>query len=208
MKIRLLRFDRNLKFSLLGRQNLNFRRGFTLFELLIVILLMATVGGISTVILVSALRGSDRVNTISEVRSNGNYAITQIAKMIRFAKDIEGVSALASPPPNPSGWDTCDNTGNPKKHIKISSFDNGTTIFSCMNEIDKPNNGEISSNSASLINLSKVKVKSCSIKCFRADNNEPPTVTIDFELYANSGSAFYEKQATIPFHASITVRNY
>jgi len=183
-------------------------KGFTLFELLIVILLVAVVGGISTVILVSSLRGSDRTNSINKVRTNGYYAITQMTKMIKYAKSFDGISN-ADWHSNPNAWvGNCDSTPDPKTYLKITSFDGGITFFTCVDANGLPDRGEISSNSASLIDPNSVKVESCSITCRRVSTNEPATITIDFALSNVSGSNLYEKQASIPFHTSVTMRNY
>src|SRR3990167_9297726 len=74
------------------KKSLENEAGFTLFELLVVILLVAVVGGISTIILVSSLRGSDRTNSVNKTRASGNYAITQMTKMIKYARSFDGVS--------------------------------------------------------------------------------------------------------------------
>jgi len=172
----------------------------------VVILLVAVVGGASTVILVSALRGSDRANSVNKIRASGNYAITQIAKMIRYAKEFNGVGtdgvnfstdALSCPSVNPP----------PFHYLKITSFDNGSTVFSCIDSA-QPVAGEISSNSANLVDTADTfTVSSCRITCTR-ENNGPFIINIDFKLNLKSDSFFYEKQASIPFHASVATRNY
>ncbi|MBI2031002.1 MAG: prepilin-type N-terminal cleavage/methylation domain-containing protein [Candidatus Levybacteria bacterium] len=184
--------------------------GFTLFELLVVILLVAVVGGASTVILVSALRGSDRTNSINKIRANGNYAVTQMIKMIKYARSFDGVSN-ADYHSDPDAWQfECSPT---KRSLRITSFDGGTTTFDCKAATPSPvTDGEISSNSAaltsSLIDPSGIRVDSCSISCSRSGPNNPYIITIDFVLSAKSSSSFYEKQTSIPFHGSVATRNY
>lgn len=180
------------------------KKGFTLFELLLVILIVATVGGISTIIMVSSLRGSDRTNTINRLRAGGNYAMTQMIKMIKYAQKFEGVATESSP--NEFKAD-CSDQGLTYNYLKIISFDGGSTVFACINSSNMSGSGEVSSNSAKLIDADSVQISSCKITCVR-DNFGPPTISIDFTLSAKSGSSFYEKQASIPFHGSVTIRNY
>src|SRR3989344_583306 len=88
---------RNKKFSIRSiiRNSLFIIRkseGFTLIELLVVILVIFSVGILIASILVSALRGSNKTNTIDLVRRNGNSAITQMSRTIRYAQSFDGVS--------------------------------------------------------------------------------------------------------------------
>ncbi len=185
----------------------NFQRGYTLVELLAVITIIVVVGVIVAGILVSSLRGGSKSNVLDNVRQNGNYAITQMSKMILYAQNFNGVSAdntfyttdctqviPSSPSPAP--------TPSPKvySYIKITSFDGGQTIFSC-------NGSTIASNGASLVDTATVSLVSCTFSCIQDNFGQAPTIGISFTLSQNTGSAFAEKQATIPFNTSITIRN-
>ena len=59
---------------------------------LVVILIIFSVGILIVSILFSALRGANKTNTIDLVRRNGNSAITQMSKMIRYSQSFDGVS--------------------------------------------------------------------------------------------------------------------
>src|SRR3989344_4471058 len=71
--------------------------GFTLVELLVVILVIFSVGVLISSVLFSALRGANKTNTIDLVRRNGNSAITQMSRMIRYSQSFDGVSIDGSP---------------------------------------------------------------------------------------------------------------
>ncbi len=68
------------------------KKGFTLIELLVVILVIFSVGVLISSVLFSALRGANKTNTIDTVRRNGNSAITQMSRMIRYSQSFNGVS--------------------------------------------------------------------------------------------------------------------
>lgn len=175
-------------------------KGYTLIELLAVILVMIAVGTVIMSILVAALRGGNKSQTTNEVRESGNYVISQMSKMITFAKNLDGLSTdgvsydtscvlSGSPAPTPV----------PYQYIKITSFDGGITTFSC-------SGGKISSGSSSMTSPN-LTVTNCTFICSQPNASIPPTIDISFTLNENKGS-FTEKQASIPFETSITIRNF
>lgn len=174
-------------------------KGFTLIELLAVMIIMITVGIIVAAILVSALRGSSKTNTIDTVRKNGNYAILQISKMLEFAQSFGGVYDSQT-----STYKTdCSNPATQYSSIKIVSFDNQQTIFSC-NMSSSP--ATIASNSSSLIDTSEVLLTQCYFTCAR-NITVPPTIGINFTLSQKLANAPFEKSQTIGFQTSVILRN-
>src|SRR5258708_2486765 len=125
------------------KKEFNNEFGYTLLELLAVMIVMAAIGLIVSTILVSTLRGSNKTNTINTVRENGNYTILQMSKMIEFAQSFGGVST-----DNITYSSTCSSPSTHYSFVKIMSFDNAQTIFSC-NMSANPKT--IASNSASFI---------------------------------------------------------
>lgn len=176
------------------------QQGYTLIELLIVMFVMITVGLIITTILVSSLRGSNKTNTVNTIRQNGNYAILQISKMLEFAQTFGGVSTDGS-----NYTTSCSSPGTPYSSIKIKSFDNGQTVFSCDNSSSKISSISASLN-ASLINADEVNVTSCYFTCSR-NISVPPTIGINFTLTQKSASGLFEKQEKINFQTSVIMRN-
>ena len=169
-------------------------KGYTLIELLAVMIIMITVGLIIATILVSSLRGSNKTNTIESIRQNGNYTILQISKMLEFAQSFQGVSN-----DDINYLPNCSSPATQYKYIKITSFDNQPTTFSCRAN-------DIASNGASLINTNEVSLGPCSFTCSR-NLSLPPTIGIAFTLLQKSTSSFFEKQATIDFQTSVILRN-
>lgn len=185
----------------------NSQSGYTLIELLAVIIILVTVGGLITSILVTSLRGGNKSNTTNEVRENGNYIISQMSKMITFAKSFDGVSTDGTPnsyvancivtqppPPTPAPAPVS------YQYIKITSFDGGQTVFSC-------NGSAIASNGASLINVSNLSVSACSFLCTQTNLLSSPTIDINFTLSKAAAGLFVENQSKIIFQTSVTPRN-
>lgn len=193
-----------------GRQELRIKgkNGFTLVELMVVITVLIIAGGITLGTLFSALRGSTKSQSITTVAQNGNYAISQMSKMLRDAKRFEGVStdgnnftsdcSIPSITPTP--------TATVYTHIRITSFDDFVTTFGCANDT-------ISSNSASLLDKTAVVTVSCVFTCYQSTVFDPPHIGIQFSLakYTPTGIvSFYETTASgsaVPFQASVVMRN-
>lgn len=181
------------------------QKGYTLIELLAVIIILVTVGIIITSILVTSLRGGNKSNTINDVRQNGNYVISQMSKMVAYARSFDGVSTdgvnyvtdctvVQPPAPTPTIAPVS------YSYIKITSFDGGQTVFSCTGS-------SIASNGASLTNSTNLNVTNCSFYCSQSNVLSPPTINVNFSLSKANSGFFVENQTTIPFETSITPRN-
>lgn len=190
-------------------------KGYTLVELLAVILILVSVGGIITAIVATSFRGSNRSINVNQVRQEGNFAITQMSRMIRYAKSFDGVSTNGNsyttncvvtipPPPSPSP------TPVEYKYVKITSFDGGVTVFRCQDGLsDNPRT--ISSNSASLVSTSNVSLvaDSCYFICSQESVGLAPAIDINFTLtpYNQISPVFVENTLTVPFQTSVIFRN-
>ena len=192
-----------MKNSNLKSQISNLEKGFTLVELLAVIMVLGVIGGVVGGILISSLIGTNKTNSLESVRQNGNYALSQISKSIEFSRSFEGVSSNnltyitdctqplgVSPTPTPV----------PYSYIKITSADGNETVFSC-------SSSTISSNSASLVNGSTIVVSSCSFTCSQDDLVVPPTIGINFTLSDRKGGSFVQNTTSVSFQTSVTLRN-
>nr|MBI5456077.1 type II secretion system protein [Candidatus Levybacteria bacterium] len=178
----------------------NSEKGYTLVELLAVMIILISVGAVMIAILVTSLRGGNKSNTTNEVRQNGDYIISQMSKMIAYSKSFGGVkttlagtyitdcTAVSSPP-------------TAYKYIKITSFDDGVTEFSCTGST-------IASGTADLIDTTKFTVSDCNFYCSQVNTTSPATINVLFTLSKKNSGFFAENQTTIPFDTTITLRNY
>ncbi len=183
--------------------------GYTLVEMLAVIVIFAIIGGIISAIFASSLRGSNKANVTNEVRQNGNYALLQMSRMISYAKSFDGISIDGSDESYQDCYTSPVGAGTPTPelieyhYLKITSFDGGQIIFSC----DLDSEEIIASNGASLVNTDVVRAENCTFTCSQQSAASPPTIKINFTLSEKDENSFFEKKATIPFETSITMRN-
>lgn len=198
-----------MKIKKIKSQLRNLQKGYTLVELLAVIVVLVVVGAITTSIIVSTLRGSNRSRAVNNVRQNGDFVLSQMSKMIAYSKVFDGIStdgtnyvtdctsqstSPLTPTPIPTQY----------SYLKISSFDGGSTVFFCGGSPDT-----IASNGASMVDNSSINVASCYFICTQTTLLTPPTIDIYLTLSEiNSGSLFAENNVTIPFVTSVTPRNY
>lgn len=80
-------------------------------------------------------------------------------------------------------------------------LDQAQTTYSC-------NANTISSNSASLIDTTSLKVTGCSFVCTQQTISSMPIITIQFTLQPKTAGNFAETNFTLPFQTSVTMQNY
>lgn len=193
-------------------------KGYTLIELLAVMVVLIVVGAVVGQILFSVLRGTNKANTLADVNQNGNYAISQISKMVRNAQSFGGVStdnvtytADCVEPPSPT----------PLPHytyLQVTAFDGGTTTFACPPSPipSPPYVPTISSNSASLLDTNAVEIdtsspnSACYFTCSQDSFSGSTNIGIYFALKQFSNTTITpveEKTASVTFQTSVVLRN-
>lgn len=169
--------------------------GFTLLDLLTTIVVLIAIGTIIGAILFSSLRGTNKTNTITNVRQNGNYAISLMSKAIRDGSRLDTPYPCVSPEPS-------------YQSVTIVTATDDKTTFSCslISGTISQKNG--SDNAASILdtNVVSIQSQSCYFTCNQTSSSDPPTIGINFTL-TQKGTPFYEKQASIAFQTSVTMRN-
>jgi len=163
------------------------KNGFTLIEIMIVVVILGIIVVIGSGAFFSILRGSTKTKTLQMVKQNGDYAISVMERMIRNARILI--------------YPTTDST---VASITIENPDGGETVFSC--ESDR---ATISSNGASLLS-NEVKVSDCNIFEVTVGQPEvkPATVKINFNLTQVEITNRPEEQAEVNFQTTVTLRNY
>ncbi|MDE2026451.1 MAG: type II secretion system protein [Patescibacteria group bacterium] len=177
--------------------------GFTLIELLAVIIVFSLVSGIGTVILVTSLRTSTKTDTLTNVKQNGNFVISQMSKIIRDATDVSSPTCTISAN-NLTPIPTITS-------ISVTSSSGSIATFSC----DSTNNTILYSTSDSptpqpFMDTSVVSTTSCGFTCSQTSETDYPVVGISFSLVSAKPTGIVENVASnnpIVFSTNITLRN-
>ncbi len=200
----------------------NENRGYTLVELLVAMILLITVGSIMAAIIVISLRGSNRSTNVNDIRQEGNFALSQMTKMITYAQSFEGISD-GTTDQNGNLVYTKNCTLNPAttkyKYFKISSFDQGKTTFVCNYD---PTGNLIASYGASLakwpisvsdntsfvqyFNEAKYTVSACSFTCIQENSSVTPTIGISFTVQ-KPDTTIVENKVSLDFDTTVGFRN-
>ena len=195
----------NLKKNFLGAWNLklgSLQKGFTIVEILAVIIVFISIGSIATAVFFTSLRVVNKSNSLASLRENGNYAMNQMTKMIRYAVDFEGVSDDGITYSPACSTAPVRNTAYP--YLKITSFDGNSTVLHCTTGA----NGNIASNSAALLDTNVVKaVDACSFTCTQTNAGDPPTILINLTISETGTAGIAERNTTLPLQTSVTFRN-
>ncbi len=183
--------------------------GFTLIELLVAIGVFLAVGTVIGLILSASLRSSTKSSTITNVRQNGTYAITQMAKMIRAAQhwDISRGDGVSQ---DNTTYTTACVSGAQYHYLKVTSSSGVQTKFTCTGS---PANlsWQGAAINAPLIDTNIVALSgSCTITC-QMNSSGNPLIGISFSLLQkNTVSTFIENIISpnaVPFKTSIEMRN-
>ena len=185
--------------------------GFTLVEILAVLGVLVTVGGIAGAIIFSSLRVSNKANNLEKIRQNGSFALSKMSRTILYAKSFNGVcfgddcthnndctTPQVSPLPTPVKYSS----------VKVTLFDESEITYSC-SPAGTPTTLISTQNSqdTDLIDVNTVSVVSCYFTCSQLFKTNSPTIGINLELAQEGDPQFAEKQASISFSTSVTMRN-
>lgn len=187
--------------------------GYTLIELLIVMMLLIVTGTVVVGILNATYRGTSKSKITSDIAQNGNYALSTISNVLTNSRQL-----ISFTPTNSASITDCVNTPPAGQSLTVLGFDGGTTTFTC-NE----NELTISSSSAifsalpptptpykitQLIDTSRVKLApaTCSFTCTQQDIYSPPRIDVRFQLVNSAGTAS-DKTGAASFNTSVSLRN-
>lgn len=214
--------------------NIKNKKGYTLIELLAVIIIIITVGSLIAGIIVLSLRGSNRSTNVNSIRQSGDFALFQMSKMIAYAQDFEGVAATGDVDQDGliNYTTECIDTNQNASYnfLKIKSFDQGETTYVCSG-IDNSNPAQIASYSGSLNTYpipgtdhtsvtsyldttSQNRLYSldkCYFTCSQTNITVAPTIGIHFIISAktnpNIEQNLIENKITIPFDITVGFKN-
>ena len=169
--------------------------GFTLVEMLAVIVVFASIGTIVLSTIYISLRSSKKSDSITTIRQNGSFALSQMVKGIRYAKALDNPYPC-TPLPTPSPTPTYTT-------ITVTNLDDTETTFACASG----DSSAVTQNGQELVDTSTVSVQSCTFTCSQDSVDTPPSIDISFTLVPKNGSGLSEVSSAIPFETSVTLRN-
>jgi type II secretory pathway pseudopilin PulG len=172
--------------------------GFTLIELLVVIGIVIGFSFIVFSVILTVLRGANKSDSIIIVKQNGDYAIDQIVKTLRFARSLDDPTVLGGASPS------CSSSGTTVQTVRITKIDLTTATVSCPVSLNSPN--FISLNGRMLTNSSAVVVTSCSLVC-KQELGRQPNIGVFFTLSKVNSSGLPDDEVSIPFQTSVVLRN-
>jgi len=190
-------------------------KGFTLVELLASIIVLIAVGSVISGIIASILRGSNKTNTIENIRQSGNYVLSQMSKDIEYALPFDGKNTGLSNIASPTLYDTnCAASLNPTptpitqySYITIESANNVITKYNCSGSTSS--DSVLKKDGVSLIDLTSISLQSCSLQCVQSKPTDIPIIKISFKIGPINQNKLVENSTPpILFETSVTVKNY
>lgn len=170
-------------------------RGYSLIEILIVVTLTVMIITAATSVLLTALLSNGRVNTVSVVKQNGDFAMAQMTTLIRNASKFV---------PNDSNQ-TCE-AG--MTQLKVQGFDGGVSTFE--RHVFNSSDARIASSSGLYLTSDAVYLtNSLRFDCVRSADGLITTVNISFVLTkGNASSDRPTEYGQTRFAGSATVRSF
>lgn len=178
----------------IGNLKFEIAYGFTLIEVIVVIGVFVILSTIILSILVTIIRGSKKSDSVVSVRQDGEHAMDQIVRVLRFAKSLDPAT-------------TCDGATQ-LNNITITAVDLSQNTFTCpatsANPIKMNNTTNLTNSNISQVVVTPVN--SCYFVCTQ-NTGRPPTIRINFNLSKVNSNGVLEGNTTIPFQSSVILRN-
>ena len=145
-------------------------KGFTLIEMMIVITLMVMLMLTASSLFFTTLIGSSKTNVTTQVKEEGDFALSQIEFLLRNAVALRT---------NLSGQ-TCQSG---MDSIAFQSYDNGITELQKEADPSDDNHEKIASNSGIYLTSSRVELTSGpTFNCSQSNDGSAPFVEVNFTL--------------------------
>jgi len=183
--------------------------GYTLIELLAVIIIFVIIGSIIAGILYASLRGVTKARINDVVAQNGNFALSNITDAINSSDKIVVGSCGVDPTSLTS--------------IGLRRIDGSVVVFECSNDKiviknyvsfpPSPTPAPLPLSVVSLIDSTQVKTydpgvgSACYFKCYQNNVYSVPKIEIGFSL-SQAGGTFFETKSNASFKTTQSLRNY
>ena len=184
-------------------------------ELLASIIVIVAIGSIVIGMISSSLRGTNKTNTIENIRQNGDHALAQIAKDIEYALPFDGINTGLSNDNGATYVSSCPfDSVNPTPAPVVSNYilislQSGSNFIKYRCYYSSDSSSELSANGISLIDKTSVLLKSCSFSCTQTRVTDVPIIKISFTLGPIIQNGLVENSnPPITFETSVTMRNY
>lgn len=188
-------FTKNLHSALCALHSRQRRAGFTLIEILAASSVFMVIGTAVLSVLFVSLRASKKSDLLINLRQNGNSALTQMARQIRYANSLEDpISCL--PPVNQSSITITSGTDSTETTFSCGAIPGTISSTDTLDNIPKP-----------LVDTNSIAVKDCSFTCSQKKIDDPPTINLKFTMESKNVSGLTESNGSIPFQTSVTMRN-
>lgn len=175
---------------------MNHKSAFSLIELLVVVALLGGLSVATSRIFFSQLKGTEKTQSLIELRQAGDQALLAIKNKIRNARRITpAVLDCAALPSGASGGSIEIQSRNPVA-TGFGAESSVATMFVCGSRIVM-NEAGVNKN----LTPSSLTLSACSFSCSKVDG-QPAVVTIDFTLLDPLTSD------SLDFSSTVTVRNY
>jgi len=189
------------KFTVHSSQIIVNQKGFTLVEIMVVVVIFGIMGIVASNSLFSLLRGASKTEILKEVKQNGDYTLSVMEFKIRNAKEVLTTTYAC--------------TGTQQTGIEILNPDDSKTVYSCaafgfplvnrLQEVYTTPAGVVQT--AKYLTTTKVTVANCNavFSCTSAVSGIE-SVNIRFTLNQVGGTS-PEDSATETFATQVNLRN-
>jgi prepilin-type N-terminal cleavage/methylation domain-containing protein len=174
-------------------KNLKQETGFTLVEILVVILIFGLIGTVVSATFFTSLKGASRTETVKDVKQNGDYALSVMEQNLRNAETIRTAC-----------------TGNQSTQIQFTP--QGSSVITTYNCTGAPFriSEQIGTDPATFLTNTSVTLGSCSITnlsftCTSGSDGKPQDIIIQFTLSDVAGSGIGSTSQT--FRTQVSLRN-
>ncbi len=164
---------------------MRYKKGFTLVEVMVAVVILAILSAIVSILLIRTLGAAKRAAAVAVVRNEGAYTMAVLSQSLKFAQSVSNCS---------SGTQI----------DMVSGFDNGQTSFRCTNSGGIGGIASVSAIMTSKLTSDKVNATSCSIVCPPGTTNE---VDINFTLVPSGTSGSITDTASVNFDMQVFLRN-
>lgn len=161
--------------------------GFTLVELLAVVVITAVISVVSVGVFVNSQVKGNKARSMSEVRQQGEFLLDHINFLIRSSRTVStNAEGLVCEP----GMDS----------LGLESYAGTTTVLSLQDDV-------LASNSAGL-SSGEIEVSGLNFDCTQADGLPGAFITYQFTITVGADSTSPDTQFQETFQSQVTIRSY